>query len=172
MGVLNFTAIPGHVLLIPLFKQDPALGMTLYGFFMSAFAVGMIAGGFVCAKLDRRWHYTLVCCSTLSFNIGYLGIALGTSHWMILLSGFGMGICLSFSKILFNSVILARVDQEFVGRIFSLLGFLSGFLTPVSMLASGYLGETFPKNLLRYGGLPMGIAGVYCWQGKEPTTEY
>ena len=159
VGILNFFAIPGYVLLIPYFKKESSLGMPLYGLFMSMLASGMILGGFLCSKFKKEWHYILIFTATISLNLTYIVFSFVDKKWAVLTSGFVLGMCFAFGRILFNSVILANTKQEFVGRIFSIIGFSSGILSPISMILSAYLGERFQiREVIRYGYILSAIA--------------
>jgi DHA3 family macrolide efflux protein-like MFS transporter len=158
-GVLNFFAMVGIVLILPLFRQEPHLGPARYGILMACFTVGMIAGMSVMAavKVPVQRRLPLFALGTVLF---ILAVAL-LPVWlyfplMLALVAVG-GFFNAIVNVLIQSVVQLAVPRELRGKVMGLLEALSGGLTPLGMAVGGLLGEVLPLRPV--------IAGAFLMMG-------
>jgi len=62
-----------------------------------------------------------------------------------------MGLSIAIVNALISAVMQITVPAEMRGKVFGLLGTMSGSLTPIAFAAGGWLGEIFPLRPLMSG---------------------
>ena len=161
-AVVNFVAMMGFVLILPLFESVPALGPAKYGLFLAMLTVGMLLGTLFTAGTTvarKRIVPILV--------VGLLGCALmwglfplckvfSLMSVFVLIGGFFNGIV----NILLQSVIQMTVPQNMRGKIMGLLESLTGGLTPLGMALGGVLGELLPYRAVI--SVSFLVVGLFC----------
>jgi MFS family permease len=148
-SVLNFFAVIGLVLLMPLFERTEGLGPARYGVLMGAVGVGFFAG-FAAAALvpvppARRFRIFYACSITLS--LAMIAVPLVPFPVMMVLSVV-TGISNAIMNGFIQSLVQMAVPADMRGKVFGLLGSLSTGLTPLAMALGGVLAEFIAVRLL------------------------
>jgi DHA3 family macrolide efflux protein-like MFS transporter len=152
-AALNFFAVMGLMLLLPLFQKTPHLGAGLYGVAMAGVTGGMLAGlALVSAlKIDysKRFAVFYIC------GIVSMAAAALVPAWLWFPAMFALSLLFGFANAVLNSflnaTLQAAVPAEMRGKAFGLLGTLAGGLTPVAFAIAGALGEVLPLRPLIAG---------------------
>lgn len=157
-AVLNFClAGPIIVGLAYLTKQrfgSPAS----FGIVISSIAAGGLAGSVLAGiwKPRRRGVLLLSACTVLAFCLGSIG--LWNHLWPICGVLVLMGLSSGLANIQIISWIQQRVDMAILGRVMSVLMFVSLGLVPVSMAVSGVLAQWSLKWMYLLGAFAMLLA--------------
>jgi MFS family permease len=142
-SVLNFFAHMGVILLLPLFERTAHLGPKLYGLAFGGVMAGMFVGyvltSIVNIKPSRR------------FVVFYVSALVGTAAlifypvWLYFPVMFALGVVFGVFNAVLNALISAVLQmttpQNMRGKVFGLLGTISGGLTPLAMVLGGVLAE-------------------------------
>jgi len=149
-AVLNFFAVMGIMLFLPLFNQTPHLGPTLYGITMAGFTGGMFIGfllmSIIHVKYSKRFLVFLLC--------GVISMAASALFpvWLYFPIMFALGMITGILNSVLNSFIGATlqvaVPGNMRGKVFSLVGTVAGGLTPIAMALGGVLAEFIPIRIL------------------------
>ncbi len=145
-AIVNFTAMIGYVLILPLFQRTPGLGPARYGVLLAALTGGMLLGMACIAAV--RVHQG----NRLAIVVGsFLGTAL---FWGVfpLFERFELmlpfvalgGVCNGVLNVLVQSLVQMRVPQAMRGKIMGLLETATGGLVPLGVALGGLLGEFLP----------------------------
>ncbi|WP_455383441.1 MFS transporter [Salinispira pacifica] len=154
-GVVNFFAMIGIVLILPLFQRSAALGPAGYGIAMAVMTGGMLAGMAVTAALNIPAPKR-----TLAFSIGVCLFVPAFALFpqfsslvpMLLLIGIA-GFFNAVVNVILNATLQITVPARLRGKVMGLLDTITQGLTPVGMAVGGLLGEYLP--------LPMVISGAF-----------
>jgi MFS family permease len=148
-AVLNFFAVIGLVLLMPLFERTEGLGPARYGVLMGAVGVGFFAGFAAAAVVPvppaRRFRIFYAC--SISVSVTMIAIPLVPFPAMVVLSVL-TGISNAIMNGFIQSLVQMAVPADMRGKVFGLLGSLSTGLTPLAMALGGVLAEFIPVRLL------------------------
>ncbi len=173
-GALNFFAMIGIVLVLPLFRRTPQLGPARYGLLMAAFTVGTLAGmGLTAAvKIPAERRLGLFALSTVLF---VLSVAL-FPVWlyfplMLALVAIG-GFFNAVVNVLIQSVVQLAVPRELRGKVMGLLEAVSGGLTPLGMAVGGLLGEVLPLRPVISGAFVMMGVVIFPQLGARYLREF
>jgi DHA3 family macrolide efflux protein-like MFS transporter len=147
---LNFFAVMGIMLFLPLFNNTPHLGPALYGILMAVTTGGMFAGYLLTSIIHFNYSQRFkifVGCSIVSMTAAIL-----LPVWLYFPLMVGLGIILGISNAVLNSFIMATfsaaVPQNMRGKIFSLIGTIAGGLMPIAFALGGVLAEFIPIRIL------------------------
>lgn len=146
IGLLNFFAIPGFVLLLPFLTQHFGEGVAVYGYGLSAMALGNIAGSAIFGKLPEDGLHVRLTGSAVSFALLWAVLPFQSSIAGVLLILFLAGVSQAVCRLTLQSLWLEKVDAKFVGRVSSMQTMLISFLIPVGMLVSGALGSLYSST--------------------------
>lgn len=117
-----------------------------------AFSVGMMAGGGMIASWGgfRNKIYTM---SLASLVIGVCTFALGVmpNFWIYLLFMALFGVAMPFFNTPTNVMIQEKVDENYLGRVFGVLGMISTSMMPVGMLIFGPIADVIQVEWLLIG---------------------
>jgi MFS family permease len=149
-AALNFFAVLGITLFLPLFQRTPGLGSGGYGIVMAALTGGMFAGFlFTSAKhIAYRLRFPIFfLCGIFSMACaaampGWLNVPLMAA----LAAGFGAANAVVNSFL--NATLATAVPQTLRGKVFSFIGTIAGGLTPLAFAAGGALAEVLPLRPL------------------------
>ncbi len=149
-GALNFFAVLGITLLLPLFQRTPGLGSAGYGIVMAALTGGMFAGFLFTSMRHiayrRRFLIFFFCgCGSMACAAG-LPLWLSVPMMAALAAGFGAANAVVNSFL--NATLQTAVPQNLRGKVFSLIGTIAGGLTPIAFAAAGGLAEVLPLRPL------------------------
>ena len=148
-AVLNFFAVIGIVLLLPLFEQTEGLGPGRYGVMMGCLGAGLFAGfaatAVVPVRPARRFRVFYAC--SIIVSVTMMALPLVPFPAKIVLS-----VLAGASNAVMNGFIQALVQMavpaDMRGKVLGLLGSLSTGLTPLAMALGGVLAEFIPVRLL------------------------
>jgi len=149
-AALNFFAVIGITLILPLFQRTAGLGSGGYGIVMAALTGGMFAG-FLFTSLrhipyPRRFTVFFLCGVGSMALAAALPATLSVPAMAALAAGFGAANAVTNSFI--SATLQAAVPQHLRGKVFSLVGTIAGGLTPISFALAGALAEFLPLRPL------------------------
>jgi DHA3 family macrolide efflux protein-like MFS transporter len=149
-AALNFFAVLGITLLLPLFQRMPGLGSARYGIVMAALTGGMFVG-FLFTSLrhipyPRRFLVFFLCGTVSMACAAALPVWLNVAVMVLLAAGFGMTNAVVSSFL--NATLQTAVPQNLRGKVFSLIGTIAGGLTPIAFAVAGGLAEVLPLRPL------------------------
>jgi MFS family permease len=139
--VVGFFSTIIIMLLTPLFKNTPGFGVERFGYVMGTMmaggALGMLALSAIRIKPGQRAG--LFCFSQVT--VGILAIPFGIVSNVVWLFpvAFIVGACNSVIGVVLQTVMQATIPQENRGKVFGILGTVSGALWPLGMASSGVI---------------------------------
>ncbi len=149
-AALNFFAVIGITLFLPLFQRTPGLGSRGYGIVMAALTGGMFAGFlFTSAKkiAYRRRFRIFYACGLFSMACAAVIPAwLNVAVMVALAAAFGATNAVVNSFL--SATLATAVPQNLRGKVFSFIGTIAGGLTPIAFAAAGGLAEVLPLRPL------------------------
>lgn len=149
-GVINFFAVMGIMLILPLFHQEKHLGPALYGITMGFFTGGLFLGFLITSLVDfkpnQRFALFSVCYVVMCAGMMLLPVFLRFPVMAALV--FVTGIANAILNTFINAVLQLTTPQNKRGKVFGLLMSISGGLTPVAYALGGVLAEFIPIRML------------------------
>ncbi len=152
MALLNFFVIPCTVLL-PFYIED-YLGIqedsaTWYGYMIAIFGIGAMLG-YLLAALFKFTGKQKIWVLTTTFTIISIGIAMAGmvhtyTHAAILMMI--IGACAGYFSVITMTILQQRVEKQMRGRVFGLLGTLTGALSPIAMGLSGIVFDLLDRSI-------------------------
>jgi len=149
-AALNFFAVIGITLFLPLFQRTPGLGSRGYGIVMAAMTGGMFAGFlFTSARkiAYRRRFVVFYACGLFS-----MACAAVVPVWLSVPAMAALGAAFGAANAVVNSFLGASlataVPQSLRGKVFSFIGTIAGGLTPIAFAVAGGLAEVLPMRPL------------------------
>ncbi len=146
---LNFFTVP-VMLLLPFYVED-FLGVRSdwYGFILAAYGAGSLLGylsaGAIRLSGGARFVAMMACFS--AEGAGYVVLGLTRSAELTLaLSALG-GVAAGFFIVNLTSILQATTPGEIRGRVFALLGTISGSLAPVALGLTGVVADLVHRNV-------------------------
>ncbi len=142
--VMNFVFAPLFVLL-PIFVSDHmGAGSSVYGYLLSSMMVGGLLGSVVLSATQLvqnnlwivKWGITVQ--GLVFLVLPFLPVHLWLSHAVVMIVS---GCISTLVNVYFNSVLQRMVDQDYMGKLFSLLGTATGALQPAAQGLSGAAAE-------------------------------
>lgn len=112
-----------------------------------AFASGMMIGGFSIAAwegLKNRIHTMAL--SLVLMGLSSIVLSLTNLFWVYLISMFIIGLSLPYYNSPAYVMIQEKVDNEYLGRVFSVMGMISSSMMPIGMLVFGPLADFIDIN--------------------------
>ncbi len=150
---MNFFAFCGIVLILPLFDRTESLGPVRYGIAMAGLTGGMFIGFLLTSifhiKAENRFKVFYICAFIGTPALALFPLILNFPLMMSLLIFFG--ITNSILNALIMAVIQLAVPGNKRGKVFSLIGTITGGLTPLGMAFGGLLGEFLPLHIVISG---------------------
>ncbi|WP_017795476.1 MFS transporter [Oceanobacillus kimchii] len=144
-------------------------GAVMFGLFSAAASIASIIVGLMITKLTAKLSVAQI----FSYSFLIAGITL---MLLTLTSIPIIGIILYFSftfvivalNIKFNTYLITMVDDEVRGRVFGIIGAISGFLIPICSLLGGWLADTLHVNIVfLLSGAWIFCTGVYVFFDKD-----
>jgi DHA3 family macrolide efflux protein-like MFS transporter len=149
-GIINFFAVMGIMLILPLFHQEKQLGPVLYGIIMGFFTGGLFLGflftSIINFKPEQRFKvfslcYIVMCAAMILLPVFlYFPLMAG----LVFVTGFVNAILNTF----INAVLQLTTPQAKRGKVFGLLMSVAGGLMPIAYATGGVLAEFIPVRLL------------------------
>ena len=156
-GIINFFAVMGIMLILPLFHQEKHLGPVLYGIIMGFFTGGLFLGflftSVVNFKPEQRFRVFSLCylvmCATMILLPVFLYFPVMAA--LVFITGFVNAILNTF----INAVLQLTTPQAKRGKVFGLLMSVAGGLMPIAYATGGVLAEFIPIRLLISGSFTL-----------------
>jgi DHA3 family macrolide efflux protein-like MFS transporter len=149
-GLINFFAVMGIMLILPLFHQEKHLGPALYGIIMGFFTGGLFLGFLFTSIIDfkpsQRFKVFSICYVMMCICMIMLPVSLHFSIMaaLVFVTGFVNAILNTF----INTVMQLTTPQDKRGKVFGLLASVAGGLMPVAYAVGGVLAEFISIRLL------------------------
>lgn len=122
-----------------------------------AFASGMMIGGFSIAAwegLKNRIHTMAL--SLVLMGLSSIVLSLTNLFWIYLCSMFIIGLSLPYYNSPAYVMIQEKVDNEYLGRVFSVMGMISSSMMPIGMLVFGPLADVIDiDTIIIFSGIMM-----------------
>ncbi|MHB8096829.1 MAG: MFS transporter [Erysipelotrichaceae bacterium] len=122
-----------------------------------AFASGMMIGGFSIAAwegLKNRIHTMAL--SLVLMGLASIVLSLTNLFWVYLISMFIIGLSLPYYNSPAYVMIQEKVDNEYLGRVFSVMGMISSSMMPIGMLVFGPLADFIDiDSIIIFAGIMM-----------------
>lgn len=136
---INFFSIMGITLLTPLFDSTPGFGKERYGLMMGAFMAGAVLGMVVFSviKVKPRRRAAIFGFSTLLMALCTVPIGfIYNVNWLFPLAAV-TGVFNAVINMMIQTVLQVTVPAENRGKVFGIVGTISGALMPLAMAISG-----------------------------------
>lgn len=139
--LINFFAVIGLSLMTPLFKSTPGFGIERYGLMMGAMMAGGVSGMLALSAIRIKPHQRsrlfgvalmLMVCVTVPIAL------IGNVNWLYPLA-FIAGISNAIVNMMVQTIMQSTVPAHTRGKVFGLLGTVSGGLQPIAMAVSGVI---------------------------------
>lgn len=149
-GIVNFFAVMGIMLILPLFHQHEHLGPTLYGITMGFFTGGLFLGFIITSLVDFKpaLRFTVFSACYILMCMGMILLPVFLRFPVMAGLGFLTGVVNAILNTFINTVLQLTTPQDKRGKVFGLLMSISGGLTPVAYALGGVLAEFIPIRLL------------------------
>lgn len=145
-SILNLLASSAFILILPYFKSMEFLGPERYGVFSAVMSVGMLAGSFLLSvvNIKKDYKYGIFAFSTI-FCMATLPILFLLKNFilMLIIAFFTLSANVIFNT-LFQSTLAVVVPSDMRGKVFALLGTISGGMQPIGAFVGGVLGQVLP----------------------------
>jgi MFS transporter, DHA3 family, macrolide efflux protein len=152
-SALNFFAVMGLMLLLPLSQRTPELGAARYGIMMGGLTCGLFMGFLLSSAVPippaARFRVFLSCGFTMCVLLAAVPLVRPFPVVVALMAAAGMANAILNSFI--GAIVQITVPADMRGKAFSLLGALSQGLTPISMALGGILAEFLPLRVMISG---------------------
>ena len=148
-SILNLLASSAFILILPYFKSMEFLGPERYGVFSAVMSVGMLAGSFLLSvvNIKKNHKYGIFAFSTI-FCMATLPILFLLKNFtlMLIIAFFTLSANVIFNT-LFQSTLAVVVPSDMRGKVFALLGTISGGMQPIGAFVGGVLGQVLPIQI-------------------------
>lgn len=163
-AAINFFSVPA-VILLPFYVEDYLhLATDWYGFLISSYGLGALVGYAVAGVIKLHGNARLVALAIsftmIAFGVGGLGII--QNQYAAMLTIFVMGVCNAFLNVNLLTIIQFHTEDHIRGRVFGLLGLLTGGITPIAMGLSGIIFDLLDRS---FTSLYMGTAMLILLTG-------
>lgn len=152
-ALLNFFAVMGFMLFLPLFQQVAGLGAGRYGILTGTFTAGLFLGFLLMSVVHvpyRRRFAVFYLCGIVSMLA-----AAAIPGWLVFPAMLGFALVGGATNAVLNSflnaTLQAAVPQALRGKVFSLIGTVAGGLMPLAFALGGGLAEFIPIRPLIAG---------------------
>lgn len=148
-AVLNFLSTP-FIILLPFYVEDFLnAGPEWYGFLLAALGVGTLVGYFIVGsvKLRRENRSNLMVFSLFSIAISMGTIGFVKIACLSLIGFFVVGIMMGIINLNMLTILQTSTPSEIRGRVFGLIGTVTGALVPIGMGLTGIVADLTHKNL-------------------------
>lgn len=151
-SLMNATTIAG-ALVVVLISDHYGGNAFQFGLFGAFAAVGGIVIGLVADKVTSFAKPYVVMFTTVSIaGIAFMAMGITTFLYMGILFFVIMNMLMTVYGILYNSLLIVLVEDQFRGRVYTLNGAIASFLMPGFAIAGGVIAEWgVPVNLLFIG---------------------
>jgi len=149
-GIINFFAVMGIMLVLPLFHQEEHLGPVLYGIIMGFFTGGLFLGFLFTSLVDFKPEQRFKIFSICYLLMGVAMILLPVTLYFPIMAGlvFITGFVNAILNTYISTVLQLTTPQDKRGKVFGLLSSIAGGLMPVAYAVGGVLAEFISIRLL------------------------
>ena len=133
VALVSSTLIAPYLMLILPTHFQNSHNPSMLGFALSAYAVGMIAGGGVIAAVGSNKRRLIWVTSMVFFTIGFACIAMMAHSWILLAGMFVAGIGGGISTPLQMVLITEQIPENLRGRAFSVFNAIGQFAAPIGL---------------------------------------
>ena len=152
-GALNFFAVIGITLMLPLFQRHEHLGPARYGIVMAFFGAGLLAGYLLTSvyrfRPESRFKVFVFCCVLMSVGLMLFPLFLNVLYMSAIV--LVVGVVNSVLNSFISAIAQMTVPQDRRGKVFGLMATLTGGLTPLAFAVAGVLAEFIPLRPLITG---------------------
>jgi DHA3 family macrolide efflux protein-like MFS transporter len=150
VAAVNFLAMIGIVLILPLFQRTEGLGPVRFGIIMAVFTGAMLLGmAFTAAvKITDRNRYAVFLGSMVITSVAFTLVAVWTIFPLMAIFAAIGGFFNAIVNVLIQSVIQLSTPQDMRGKVMGFLEALTGGLMPIGLAVGGLLGEFLPLRLV------------------------
>jgi DHA3 family macrolide efflux protein-like MFS transporter len=132
------------------------------------FSVGMMLGGIIMASwggLKNKLHTMVL--STLVMGAGTFALGLTPVFWCYLIFMALVGIAMPVFNTPFTVLLQQKVEADFLGRVFGVLGMISSIMMPIGMLVFGPISDFLRIEWLLIGtGILMIVEAILMLADK------
>ncbi len=154
-AIINFFMVPASVLL-PFYVEDHLQATTdWYGFIIAALGVGSLIGYAIAGVSKPKGFAKLVILSVCFILMSCCITAMGfiDDPYVALLLMAIIGLCNGIINVNMLTIIQLHIDDDMRGRMFGLLGTLTGSIIPIAMGLSGIIFDLLDRSIPRIYGL-------------------
>lgn len=143
IAFLNFFAVMGITLLLPLFKSKEYLGAEKYGIAMAFSSGGMFVGFLLLSVInfEKRNKSMIFTMSGMGSAITMIILPFVSNYFFIILMLFINGISIAVVNSILQASMQAAVPMNMRGKVFGFKRTLSSSLVPLAMAIGGILAE-------------------------------
>lgn len=134
-----------------------------------AFSIGMMIGGVIVSTFKvfkNKIHAMAFACfitATTTFSLGF-----NIMFWLYLVIIFAMGVAVPFFHTNSNVLIQEKVEEEYLGRVFSILAMIASSMVPLGMLVFGPLADIISIDIiLMVTGAVLIVLSILLSRNKE-----
>lgn len=170
-ALINLFLSPFMVLL-PFYVEDYLnVGEVWYGTLLSVFAVGMFLGFILASiKVPAKYRGILMGVLWIIFAILTGALAFILHIAFVMVAFIYAGAVMGFFGIIHQAVLQGVTPKNFRGRVFSLVGTISGGLMPIGMGLSGIIADLLDKNIpiiFAFSGVTVFITSIFLFFNKH-----
>jgi len=160
---INFFSFMGLFLLMPFFKENPALGEIRYGQVMVALMVGVLLSSVLLSVFKVKSKYRATTTGTaLAVMVGGMIIAsLSNTFEVIIVVAFFVGAANAVVNVMIQLIAQITVDSENRGKVFGVMGTVIEGLSPIAMILGVTVGSFFGTRQTIVAAFVM--AGVFVF---------
>jgi DHA3 family macrolide efflux protein-like MFS transporter len=132
------------------------------------FSIGMMLGGLLIASWEgfKNKVHTMVL-STMVFGISTFALGVIPIFWIYLVFMGLIGVAMPFFSTPSNVLIQEKVEEDFLGRVFGVIGMISSSMMPLGMLIFGPIADVISIEILLIGtGLLLVVQGIFLLGDK------
>lgn len=166
--MINFVLSPAASLMPILVTEHFGGGAVQLSWLESSISIGMLAGGIllsVWGGFERRIITSLLGVVGLAVFFGILGILPANAYWLAVGSVFLAGLMMAMANGPLHAIFQSVIAPEMQGRFFTLIGSVSGAMTPLGLLIAGPVADALGVQVWYLAGglatLVLGISGFF-----------
>jgi MFS family permease len=146
---MNFFGVMGFTLLLPLFQRTATLGPARYGVAMAMITAGALVGMLLTSvfTIKPQHRFVVINWSLAATCVIYSAFPLA-GYLPMLALGLAGTVFNSVVNILIGAVLQITTPQDMRGKVFALMGTVTGSLMPLAMAIGGVLAEFINLRIL------------------------
>ena len=150
IAFLNFFGYMVVTLYIPFFAQSSELGVINYGIVMACSTAGTLFGQLIFSKIEIKENHRdkYFCFAGVLSNLFIVFFPFFQSMPILIILIFLSGLISTPINIVLITSMQLSVPSKFLGRVFSLVGMVGGFLVPLAMVTAGIIAEIIDAQII------------------------